>query len=266
MNTSKERKNKTKKEITPVPLFESRMADLFFETVTHGDLDHVKVALQYIMAADAAVLEGRPADEGGRAGRVALLLTHFERTNLFAANGVLFEFALWRGSTDILTFLTAHFVAHFSDRLAGNNSDDYCFDDDDDVKPIPPTTYARMRCNFNNALFNWRTAASSTNVKTIVDAFSAYFADEEGPADVQVFSQVLSPTHTPSAPKFMATRSSEGTANRLSGLSSVDGSVDSCDDLLPPDHRLSPVCEVVLLSSTPPSPLVGPVCLGIPTS
>ena len=203
------------------------MADLFFETVTHGDLDHVKVALQYIVSADAAVLEGRPADEGGRAG---LLVTRFERTNLFAVTGALFELALWRGNTDILTFLTAHFVAHFSGRQLANNSDDYCFDDDDDVKPIPPTSYARMRCNFNNALFNWKTAASSTNVKTIVDAFRTYFAEEEGPADVHVFSQVLSLTHPPSP----------------AGLTSVSsGSVDSCDDLLPPAHRLSPVCEVV---------------------
>ena len=169
------------------------MIDLLHMTVTHGDVGHVKEALRNLMLMDGDVLGGEE--------RSAVLLTLFERTNLFAANGVLFEQALWRGNTEILTCLTVHFIEHFSlcqwecpHTCADieDDDDDYFEDDDDLTRPIPPTSYSQMRRNFNNALFNWRTAAGNSAVKPIVDAFREYFAGEAGPlVDMfQIFSQM----------------------------------------------------------------------------
>ena len=172
------------------------MIRMLYSSVSNGEIDYVKKVFRRVVALDANG-SAEVADTGVVRGAV---LTHLERTNLFATTGALFEFAVRRGDKDILTFLTTHFVSHFSLRQRECNDsdddsdDDDTFDEDVDAKPIPPTSYSRMRRNFNNVLFNWRDAASNSNVKPIVDAFRLYFAGEEGPpteAQIhQIFSQV----------------------------------------------------------------------------
>ena len=102
----------------------------------------------------------------------------FERTNLFAANGELFERAIRCYHKGVFELLMDHFRKHFLPQPASsdNNNEEEEEDFDDYSKKILPTPFSEMKENFEVLVDLWSENISEID-KPVMAELNTIFAD-----------------------------------------------------------------------------------------
>ena len=118
----------------------------------------------------------RIANSLGRALRNEQL--DFERSNLFAADGILFEFAVRYYRRETMLTLVEHFEKHFAKRAESNESSDGDVEEDfdDDYELISETSFAEMKENFEYVVDQFRVSITAVD-EDIMAKLNAFFAD-----------------------------------------------------------------------------------------
>ena len=118
----------------------------------------------------------RMADSLERALRCEHL--DFERSNLFAADGILFEFAVRYYRRETMLTLVEHFEKHFAKRAESNESSDGDVEEDfDDYHElISETSFAEMKENFEIIVGQYRCKIAAVD-EDIMAKLKAFFAD-----------------------------------------------------------------------------------------
>ena len=106
----------------------------------------------------------------------------FERGNLFAADGILFEFAVRSYRKETMSLLVEHFEKHFAKRAEPKSSvGDVEEDFDDYSKPLSETSFTVMKENFEYVVDQWCDAVAEVD-KDIMVKLNVLFA---GPPPIQ---------------------------------------------------------------------------------